>query len=70
MKPETKNNLEETAENNTKKVIQTKRDTVKSLYELLKDIRKEEAVRYNLSPNYVFSDKVLLEMSKQKPRSK
>ncbi len=46
------------------------KDTVKALYNLLKDVRMNEARKHNISPNYVFSNEILWEMAKRRPRSK
>lgn len=39
-------------------------------FEILRNVRKKEAKKYGIYPNYVFSDTVLLEMVKRRPQTR
>lgn len=54
----------------TKESIIIQRKSVGQRFDILRDIRKKEAERWKIYPNYVFSDDVLYEMVKRHPQTK
>ena len=60
----------EKIETKDKEILVILTETNKRLFLLLKEIRKNEALKWGIYPNYVFSDAVLYEIAKRRPQTK